>query len=233
MGIGVILPAGGKGSRFGGPIPKQFLEVRSGRPLLQYSLEAFHTLEEVESIVLVLPPDQVEIRRPLVQVFPKLHLAVGGMERWNSVQNGFRALPEHCDPILIHDTARPFIPQSVIRRCVQKLKAGTGVTAAVPATDTIKEVEGEKVKHTLERSRLIQTQTPQGFPRSMLNALYAREFPHNFHPNDEAHIAEELSFPMVWVKGHAIIRKITDPEDWEWAVWMAERLELGEITLHD
>ena len=233
MGLGVVIPAGGQGTRFGGPLPKQFLEVRPGRPLLRYALDTFHGLKEVEAIALVLPPERLEAWRNLLEMFPKLRLAPGGPDRWVSVRNGFEALPEVCDSILIHDAARPFVPRSVIRRCEQALKTGKAVTAALPASDTVKEVEGDKVKGTLERSRLVLTQTPQGFPRAMLKGLYAHPFPENGRPTDEAQIAEAAGFPVVWVNGSPMARKITDPEDWEWAEWVAERLELGEITLDD
>jgi 2-C-methyl-D-erythritol 4-phosphate cytidylyltransferase len=233
MGIGVVLPAGGQGSRFGGPLPKQFLEVRPGRPLLRYALDTFHGLKEVDAIALVLPPDRIEAWRNLLEMFPKLRLAPGGPDRWVSVRNGFESLPPETDPILIHDAARPFVPRSVIRRCEQSLKSGKAVTAALSASDTVKQVEGDKVLETLDRNRLVLTQTPQGFPRAMLKALYDHPMPADVRPTDEAQIAEAAGFPVSWVAGSPMARKITDPEDWEWAEWVAERLELGEITLHD
>ncbi len=231
MGLGIVLAAGGQGTRFGGPLPKQFLEVRPGRPLLRYALEIFHDFAEVESIALVLPPERIDAWKNLLEIFPKLRLAPGGPDRWLSVKNGVESLPSLCERVLIHDAARPFVPRSVIRRCAQALHGNAAVTAALPASDTIKEVEANKILRTVERSRLVLTQTPQGFPRVMLKALYAHA--PSGKPTDEAQLAEAHGFPVTWVQGNALSRKITEPEDWEWAEWIAERLELGEITLHD
>lgn len=229
MGIGVIIPAGGQGTRFGGMLPKQFLEVRPGQPLLRYPLESFHDLPEVESIVLVLPEEWMVAGAELLEDFTKLKLTVGGPDRWISVRNGFNALPTSCDPILIHDAARPFTPQSVIRRCIQAMHGGLAVIAALPASDTVKEVGGGKVSRTLDRSSLVMVQTPQGFPRTMLQAVYDLGLPEGSKPTDEAQIAEAAGFHVGWVKGSFLSRKITEPEDWEWAEWIAKRLDAGEV----
>lgn len=233
MSVGVVLAAGGSGTRFGGSLPKQFLEVRPGRPLLRYPLETFHAFPEVESIVLVLPPDELDVWKALLEEFPKLQLVAGGSDRWISVRNGVEALPPSADFVLIHDVARPFTPHSVIRRCIQAMKPGEAVIAALPASDTVKEVGGNKVSHTLDRSRLVMVQTPQGFPRAMLKTLYEKGLPSGSKPTDEAQIAEAAGFHVGWVKGSFLSRKITEPEDWEWAEWIAHRLDSGEVTLDD
>ncbi len=233
MGIGVILPAGGQGTRFGGPLPKQFLEVRDGHPLLRYPLDTFHSFSEVESIVLVLPEEWMIVGEQLLDDFPKLKLVVGGPDRWISVRNGFDALPASVDRVLIHDAARPFTPKSVIRNCIQAMQDGNAVIAALPTSDTVKEVGGNKVSHTLDRSRLVMVQTPQGFPRTMLKSMYDQGVPSDSKPTDEAQIAEAAGFHVGWVKGSFLSRKITEPEDWEWAEWIVQRLDSGEITLND
>ena len=229
MGIGVIIAAGGQGTRFGGMLPKQFLEVRPSRPLLWYPLERFHSLPEVEVIVLVLPEEWRVAGEALQKEFPKLRLAIGGPDRWISVRNGFEALPPTSDPILIHDAARPFTPKSVILRCIHAMHDGTAVIAALPASDTVKEVGGSKVARTLDRSNLVMVQTPQGFPRAMLKAVYDLGILEGTKPTDEAQIAEAAGYQVGWVKGSFLSRKITEPEDWEWAEWIAKRLDSGEV----
>jgi 2-C-methyl-D-erythritol 4-phosphate cytidylyltransferase len=233
VSIGVVLPAGGLGTRFGGPLPKQFLEVRPDRPLLRYPLETFHGFPEVECVVLVLPAEHMEEGAELLGDFPKLRLAAGGPDRWISVRQGVEALPPGVDAVLIHDAARPFTPRSVIRRCIQALKADTAVIAALPASDTVKEVGGTKVARTLDRNRLVLVQTPQGFPRSMLRTVYERGLSLDSKPTDEAQIVEAAGFHVGWVKGSPLSRKITEPEDWEWAEWVAGRLESGQVKLND
>lgn len=233
MRVGVVLAAGGAGTRFGGPLPKQFLEVRPGRPLFQYPLETFHAIPDVEAIALTLPEERIPAWKNLLELFPKLQLVAGGPDRWISVRNGVVALPEKLDAVFIHDAARPFTPFSVIHRCLQALELKSAVTAALISTDTVKEVEGKKILRTLERSRLVMTQTPQAFPTAMLKAIYARGIEVGSRPTDELQLAEAAGFPVVWAQGSVLSRKITEPEDWEWAEWVAERLELGEITLDD
>src|SRR5690606_34613333 len=142
MGLGIVLTAGGSGSRFGGPVPKQFLEIRPGLPLLRCALETFNAYAGVESIVLTLPPDRVPEWLGLAATFPKLRVVAGGPERWISVRHGVEALPDDIDAVLIHDAARPFTPWSVIRRCTEALARGASVIAAVGVADTVKEVDG-------------------------------------------------------------------------------------------
>jgi 2-C-methyl-D-erythritol 4-phosphate cytidylyltransferase len=233
MGLGIVLTAGGSGARFGGPIPKQFLEIKPGLPLLRCALETVNAYPGVEAIALTLPPDRVEDWTPLMADFPKLRVVAGGPERWISVKNGVDALPASVDQVLIHDAARPFTPWSVIRRCMEALERGTSVIAAIGVTDTVKEVEGSVVVKTHDRSKLIRVQTPQGFPRSVLTEIYARGIASNPAPTDEAMIVEAAGKPVEWVEGSFLSRKITTPEDWEWAEWTLARIEKGILHLED
>jgi 2-C-methyl-D-erythritol 4-phosphate cytidylyltransferase len=245
MGLGIVLTAGGSGARFGGPIPKQFLEIKPGLPLLRCALETFNAFPGVEAIALTLPSDRVADWEPLVADFPKLRVVAGGPERWMSVRNGVEALPDSVDNVLIHDAARPFTPWSVIRRCVAALHEGsargTSVIAAVGVTDTVKEVDGSAVVKTLDRSRLIRVQTPQGFPRGVLREIYSRGVPSDpapgfgvgVPPTDEAMLVEAAGLPVEWVEGSFLSRKITTPEDWEWAEWTLTRIEKGILHLED
>lgn len=233
MGLGVVLTAGGTGARFGGPVPKQFLEIKPGLPLLRCALETFNAWPGVEAIALTLPPDRVEDWEPLVADFPKLRVVPGGPERWMSVKHGVEALPDSVDNVLIHDAARPFTPWSVIRRCVEALDRGVSVIAAVGVTDTVKEVAGTAVARTLDRSKLVRVQTPQAFPRRVLQEIYARGVPTNPAPTDEAMIVEAAGLPVEWVEGSFLSRKITTPEDWEWAEWTLSRIQKGVVHLED
>lgn len=234
MGLGVVLTAGGSGARFGSPIPKQFLEIRPGLPLLRCALSTFHDYPGVEAVVITLPPDRLADWASLVEAFPKVLLAPGGADRWISVRNGVEALPPQVDKVLIHDAARPFTPHSVIRRCEQGLAGGeAAVITAITVSDTVKEIDGPRIVRTLDRSRLVRVQTPQGFPRAMLNAIYAREAAAGAPPTDEAQIAEAAGFAVNWVEGSFLSRKITTPEDWEWAEWTLARVEKNLIELED
>jgi 2-C-methyl-D-erythritol 4-phosphate cytidylyltransferase len=234
MKLGVVLTAGGSGARFGGPIPKQFLEIRPGLPLLRCALETFNACEDVAALVLTLPPDHVPEWIGLAATFPKLRIVPGGPERWISVKHGVDALPGDIDAVLIHDVARPFTPWSVIRRCAEALARGQSVITAVGVPDTVKEVSGKSVVRTIDRSKLVRVQTPQGFPRAVLLDAYAKIVPGQGPlPTDEAMLVEAAGHPVEWVEGSFLSRKITTPEDWEWAEWTLTRIEKGVLHLED
>lgn len=224
--VGVVLPAGGKGTRAGTAEPKQFLPLRPGKAMLAYAVETFHRLPFVESIALVLPPRRMEDFSALAKAFPKLRLVEGGSERWESVRNGFRALDPSLPYVLVHDAARPFVSEAVIRRCLAAASPDACVIAAMPAADTVKEVEGSLVSRTLDRGRLILVQTPQVFPRAALEKAYAMDW-EGVVPTDEAMMAERAGFAVRWVRGGDVNRKVTGAADLEWAKWLAGFLESG------
>lgn len=234
LSVGVVLPAGGQGLRAGGPVPKQFLPLgKSDRPMFHFALETFHALPYVKEIALVLPEPKLAGYSRLAKAFPKLKLVEGGAERWESVRNGVSALSPALDWVAIHDVARPFVSEAVIRRCLEAADARSCVIAAVPATDTVKEVAFERVERTLDRRKLILVQTPQVFPRPLLDELYAlsstRGGPgEGAVPTDEAMLAEQAGKPVRWVWGGDLNRKVTSAADLAWAEWMAGRIEAGE-----
>lgn len=240
--VGVVIPAGGLGLRAGAPEPKQFLPLR-GKPMLDYALETFQSLDFVKAIVLVLPPERLDALSDLTRRFPKVRLARGGAQRWESVRNGFEILDPALPFVLVHDAARPFVGAAIVRRCVAAARSDACVIAALPATDTIKEVDGARVARTLDRTRLIQVQTPQVFPRRILADAYAgvskKGSPGttgsrvadqaSSAPTDEATLVEAAGCRVVWVTGGERNRKVTGAEDLAWAEWMAGRLAAGEL----
>ncbi len=218
----------------GGTRPKQFREFADGEAVLHLSIDTFHDLEAVGQIVLILPALNFETARDALPLerWPKLVTVPGGEQRWESVALGFEALDKSYSHVLIHDVARPFVTAGCIRRCMEVLAGGECVLAALPATDTVKEVEGDAVVRTLDRSRLVLVQTPQGFPRAVLAALYARDWSGSA-PTDEAQMAEAAGFKVHWVKGHDRNRKLTHGEDWDWAQWTRERILQGQAEQDD
>ncbi len=237
--VGVIIPAGGKGLRAGGLEPKQFLPLgagvgsgigkgaRGGKPMLVYTVEAFHHLDRVESIVVVLPRERLAIYGKLLAAYPKVKLVEGGVERWESVRNGFHVLDVGLAHVLVHDAARPFVTEAVIKRCMDAMTLQTCIIAALPAADTVKEISGSTVAKTLDRRSLIMVQTPQVFPRSVLESVYAASWVGDA-PTDEAQMAERAGCEVKWVLGSESNRKVTGAEDLAWAEWMASRVDAGE-----
>lgn len=223
--VGVVLPAGGKGLRAGGTEPKQFLPL-AGKPMLAYAIKAFSDLVCVKSIILALPRERMPDYASLAAAHPKLKLVEGGPERWVSVRNGFQMLDPKLPYVLVHDVARPFVSAGIIRRCLEAVAPEACVIAALPSPDTVKLVYEGAVTKTLDRRNLILVQTPQVFPRKVLETVYSRAWSGDI-PTDEAMMAEQAGFAVRWVQGSDANRKVTSAADLAWAEWMAGRIAAG------
>ena len=226
LAIGLILPAGGKGARYGDSRPKQF-HLLNGKPLFLFSLETFSSIEEIDEIILVLPEKYIPEFRPLCGEYPGLKITSSGNERWQSVRNGFEQLSPGVEYVLVHDVARPFVPVSVIRRCIQSVRDGNNTITALPVADTVKRIEGGLIRETLDRKSLVQVQTPQAFHRQVLEEVYKKinydmDVPTSSR-TDEAGMVEKLGKPVAWIPGSPLSFKITEPEDFKRAEFTLNR----------
>ncbi len=177
----LILLAGGKGTRMGSDIPKQFMDL-GGKPVIWYSLNAAQRSDLIDEVVVVSGADYFSTIRSLCDRngFDKVsHLVEGGEERFLSVVNGVNALFESgsgCETfsgtpkvILIHDAARPFIDDELIGRCIDAVSEDCGCVAAVPSKDTVKLAdENCMVTEEPPRKNVWCMQTPQVFYADVL-----------------------------------------------------------------
>jgi len=227
-----VLPAGGLGKRMGGNIPKQLMQIK-GKAIYRYCLETFLNMEEISEVVMAVPvdwkshfEDELFGGNPNVnsgvgvltaEQSAKLKIVVGGAERWQSVQNGVNALSSSAEYALVHDVARPFISEEIIREVCSTLIEKGSCLVAKPAIDTIKIAADGKVESTIDRNKVWLAQTPQAAPIGLLKKLYARieAEPLNFVPTDEASILEFFGEPVYIVKGESRNDKLTTPEDFE------------------
>jgi 2-C-methyl-D-erythritol 4-phosphate cytidylyltransferase len=215
--VGVVIVAAGRGSRTGSAELKQFRWV-AGKPMLLHSVQAFHARADVVMVVCVLPRHVCGDPPPwLFQCdTDRLLLAMGGRTRGESVANGLEDLPPEARIVLVHDAARPLVGERTIERVIAQARAGTGAIAALPVVDTLKEVEADgRVARTVERARLWRAQTPQGFPREMIDRAYAeaRAKGEAIDATDDAALCERLGLPVVVVRGSERAMKITDDGD--------------------
>jgi 2-C-methyl-D-erythritol 4-phosphate cytidylyltransferase len=213
--VGVVIVAGGSGSRVGGNELKQFRWV-GGKPMLLHSVQAFQQRQDVAMVVCVLPKAFVGDPPPwLFQCdIDRLLISVGGRERTESVANGLEDLPDEVGIVLIHDAARPFVSPDMIDRVVAEARCGRGAVAALPVVDTIKEVDDAgRIVRTVDRARLWRAQTPQGFPREALERAYAQARAENLTTTDDAGLFERLGLPVTVVRGSERAMKITGEED--------------------
>lgn len=210
---GVVLPAGGVGSRMGSDRPKQFLEIQ-GRPIYRHALDLFINHPEISEIVFVCAQEWLEFFQKEFKDLP-VKVTQGGKERWNSVYNGIQSLSSSIKGVLVHDVARPFLPQQVLDQCLAKLNQGQNFVVAKPAMDTIKLVEDGKVTSTIDRNKVWMAQTPQGGSREELLALFKKINETDLVPTDESSVYEFFDCEVHIVEGSSWNDKITTPEDLE------------------
>jgi 2-C-methyl-D-erythritol 4-phosphate cytidylyltransferase len=213
--VGVVIVAGGTGTRVGGTELKQFRWI-AGKPMLLHSLQTFMAHARVVAVVCVIPQQYVADPPPWIFQcdVDRLLISVGGRTRTESVANGLDDLSDDAQFVLVHDAARPFVDLHTIDRVIAQAERGTGALAAVPVVDTLKEIADEgRVVRTVERAGLWRAQTPQGFPRAMIVRAYHEARAGRAIASDDAALCERLGLPVVAVRGNERAMKITDESD--------------------
>ena len=202
--VWTIVVAAGSGARFGGP--KQF-SMLGDRRVLDWSVETAGSSST--GVVVVLPAADAEREGGVA----------GGETRSESVRCGLAAVPADATIICVHDAARPFASAHLYREVIMQVHAGAeGAIPVLPVTDTIKQVNSQNiVVATPDRSSLVAVQTPQAFRASVLRAAHAS----SPEGTDDATLVEAMSKQVVVVAGEVMNRKLTAPEDLEWARAMA------------
>ena len=188
--------------------------------LLARSALALSTFAEI--IVAAVPENFVAAAaRELESVDAEVHIVVGGATRQDSVAAALRILPTDIDLVLIHDAARPLVPQSVIGNVLTELRSGAqAVIPVLPVSDTIKRVANNGiVLETVDRDSLRRVQTPQGFVRSVL----ADALSEAIHvATDEAGLVENFGVSVHTVAGSELAFKITTPEDVSYGLFLLQ-----------
>ena len=202
--VWTIVVAAGSGARFGGP--KQF-SILGDRRVLDWSVETAKAVST--GVVVVLPPTEAEREGGVA----------GGATRSESVRRGLAAVPHDATIICVHDAARPFASAHLYREVIAQVHGGAdGAVPAIAVTDTIKQVNAQNiVVATPDRSMLVAVQTPQAFRASILRDAHAS----SPEGTDDATLVEAMSKQVVVVAGESMNRKLTAPEDLEWARAMA------------
>lgn len=212
--VGVVIVAGGGGSRAGGEL-KQFRWV-AGKPALLHSVQAFMMRDDVAIVVVVLPKAYAADPPPwLFQCdVERLLVSTGGAERQESVRNGLEDLPEDVVIAVVHDAARPLVTNETIDRVIAEARRGHGAIAALPVVDTLKEVDSSgQIVRTVDRTRLWRAQTPQAFPRAMLEQAHISAQRDRVDATDDAALVERIGLPVVVVPGSERALKITTASD--------------------
>jgi len=229
-----LIVAAGRGSRFGGPLPKQYA-LLGDRPVLRYTVDAYRSTPEITSLRVVIATGDESHYRNAVEGLGLPVPVLGGVSRQQSVLNGLEALAgEAPDLVAIHDAARPFVKPVDIAACLAAAAADgvDGAVLGVRLADTIKRTDaGGAVSETVPRANLWRAQTPQVFRYAVLlkahrdaAALGAAEAT---ALTDDAAVAERAGLRVVMVEGSEDNRKITTAEDLARGNAMESRTALG------
>ena len=204
----LLLVAAGKGTRLPGECPKAYLPL-AGRMMAEHSLQAF-AQAGVERALLVHHTEHGEWINALRQGFPGLETTEGGKERQDSVRLGLEALAADApDFVLVHDAARPYVSQDIIRRVMQACQQNPAFPG-VPLVDSVKQQTAEGWRD-VPRAGLVAVQTPQGFAFDELRELHSRFATQKV--TDDIALAERAGLPVTCVAGEPENMKITFPQD--------------------
>ena len=219
MKVALLLRAAGSGSRFGGEVPKQYVEVL-GKPLLLYTLEhlaAESRIAVVQPVVSAGDCNFGMLVKDQHYPFELLKPVAGGAERSISMQKGLQALPEDIELVAVHDAARP-LPSPVLLADVLDVAMQHGAAVpGVPVTDTVKRVNKDgKVIETPDRALLRAVQTPQVARRELFEQALKKEVDRLHMHTDDASLLEAAGYDVYISQGDVNNRKITTPEDLLW-----------------
>jgi 2-C-methyl-D-erythritol 4-phosphate cytidylyltransferase len=213
VSVWAILVAAGRGERLGLDHPKAFAKLGED-PLLAEPLRRLDESEWVDAIVLVAPPGWEEPSILLAEELGcgKVSACVtGGETRADSVRAGLAEVPEDAVVVLVHDAARPLLPEAVIERVLEPLSDGwDGAVPGVPVSDTLKRVGADgAVLETVERDSLYAVQTPQAFPVDVLRRALAS----SVDATDCAGLVEAAGGRVKVVPGDPQLLKVTTADD--------------------
>jgi 2-C-methyl-D-erythritol 4-phosphate cytidylyltransferase len=213
--VGVVIVAAGQGTRTGTAELKQFRWI-AGKPMLLHSIHAFEKRADVAQIVAVLPRAFAGDPPPWIfqADLERLLVSTGGAERGDSVWSGIEDLEEDCRIVVVHDAARPLVTDDTIDRVIAAARQGVSAVAALPVVDTLKEIDAQqRVLRTVDRDRFWRVQTPQAFPREVIEEAYRVALTERRYATDDAALVERIGKPVVVVRGAERGMKVTDARD--------------------
>ena len=238
--IAIIL-AGGSGKRFESELPKQFIKL-AGRPVIEYTIEAFHKHQLVDEIVIVIKADYEEKLWEIIKAnrFNKVTKVLkGGDTRFESTFIALRALDDEddCTKVLIHDAVRPLVGEDTITNVIKALDSYDAVDTAIDSADTIIVVNNEWIIENIPPRKFMKRgQTPQGFKLKTIKEAYMKAVDRNIYDFtcDCGVVSRMLGIPIKVVKSDVRNIKITYPIDLyiaEKYIQMGVECELEDVSL--
>lgn len=206
-----VIVAAGQGLRAGQPVPKQFAMWR-GKPVVRHSAEALAGAG-IAPIVVAIPAGADAIAAAALDGITGIQLVTGGETRQQSVRKALEALDGTApELVLIHDAARPILPQSVIDRLVAALAAHPGAIPVLPVVDSLTQAEGELMGAPARREELRRVQTPQAFRYPEILTAH-RGWSGATEAGDDAQVARAAGLAIALVEGDEALHKLTFASD--------------------
>ena len=214
----LIVTAGGMGTRMGGSVPKQFIQLE-GKPILRLTIERFLEAVPDVQVITVLPEAHIATWRQycIKEDFTcPQRLVKGGFTRFHSVKNALAFVPDGA-LVAVQDGVRPLLSIGQIRELFTLAQNVPALIPVMPVTDTLKVLDRKKdgtlaaSGESIDRSRIFGAQTPQLFYSELLKQAYGQGFDTLF--TDDASVAERYEIPLTFVEGERLNIKITTPED--------------------
>lgn len=209
-----IIAAAGSSSRMGGQ--DKLLAPLDGRPVILHTLRALDASPYIHEIIIVTRSESLVELGALcrdARLQKVTQVLLGGATRLESVYKGVGQVSDTAKLIAVHDAARPLVSQEVIAAAVNAATRCAAAAPALPVKDTVKEIEGERVTATLERSSLRAVQTPQVFDADLLRAALQKAMDEGWEVTDECSAVERLGATVILTQGDERNLKITTPTD--------------------
>ncbi len=215
-----IILASGKGTRLNSDLPKQFINI-GGKTVIEHTLDRFQMHSEIDEIIIVIEPSNKNRLQKILDDtnYTKISKILnGGKTRQDSSAIGVNSITETTANVLIHDAARPFVSQNIITNCLKALKTSGAVAVAIPAVDTIIEIDSKNhISNIPERKYMMQVQTPQAFNLEIIKKAHALAAKESYATDDCSLVLKHNIADIFIVSGEKTNIKITYPEDIEFA----------------
>lgn len=212
-----VVPAAGRGERFGGRVPKQYAKLL-GRPVVSWSVAALLAERSIARVIVVLEKGDRRWRAVPEAGDPRVSTCTGGARREHSVMNALAALAgvaRERDWVIVHDAARPCLRRHDLRSLLDATRDdAVGGLLGVPVSDTLKRLgTGARCRQTVSRDGLWRALTPQAFRYGLLVRALALCIERGRIVTDEASAVEALGLRPLLVRGHADNVKVTEAAD--------------------
>lgn len=211
LGTAAIIVAAGQGLRAGQPLPKQFAQWR-GKPVVRHSAEVF-AAAGIAPIIVAIPEGADQFASEALSGIAGVRFVTGGATRQQSVRIALEAMePDGPSIVLIHDAARPILPQSVITRLIAALQTSEAAIPVLPVVDSLAHADGAAMGAPAQREELRRVQTPQAFTfRAILEAH--RTWDGAADAGDDAQVAQQAGIKVTLVEGDEALHKLTFASD--------------------